>query len=800
MPLTIARLRQGILILASLLVAVLIGFFAYARYRFRHFEKDLPAKLGVNIQQTANGFTYSQSSKGHTLYTIQASKMIKYASGGDVGLHNVAITLYGPPGSNRTDKIFGSEFKYDAQDQVVTAQGTVMIDLQGFGSGNDSGSPQNLIHVKTSGLVFNQKTGQADTNQYTEFSFPKASGSSTGAHYNSRTGVLVLDSQVAITTDDNGNPAAVHASHAQIVRESKQAFLLNPRTDYQSEKGSSDSAIVGFRPDGSAQSIIAKGHVHVVTADGAIITASTSMTQLNENSQLTQTDLGGGVNFVSTSPNESMHGNAISGTLTFRDNSVLKHAQFRDAVSFVDQVFSMANDPKGAASRQIEASKLDLDFVPGADAKKAIAQKALATGNATVSLHTIPSKGPQEITTINGDQLLASLTADGRAIQRLDGAGHTRIVELAKDGSTNTSTGDHLQVTFNTQNSGAPKNAAEKPPAASQTAQASQIQTAMQDGHVVLTQTPQKKPGATAAPGTLTAWAQHAEYHASDQILHLTGSPHMYDGQSLQMAATQIDYHRDTGDAGAEGAVKATEAQQKAQNAAPPAANGGPTLGGNGPVHITADRAFVRHATDVSTFYGSGATDARMWQGANSILAPVIELTRTPQSLKAYGAPGSTAPVVNANLTSAIGANHRQGAVRVHSQTLLYSDADRRADFGGEVTAEDPDGVIHSDQAQVHLTPAPKGAGGQQTQIDSIVATGHVVLTQPGRKGLGEKLVYTADDGRYVLTGTPGRPPRIEDAVKGTTTGSTLIFNSQDDSVVVSGGQSSAVTQTRTSK
>jgi lipopolysaccharide export system protein LptA len=159
---------------------------------------------------------------------------------------------------------------------------------------------------------------------------------------------------------------------------------------------------------------------------------------------------------------------------------------------------------------------------------------------------------------------------------------------------------------------------------------------------------------------------------------------------------------------------------------------------------------------------------------------------------------------VNANLTSAMGANHQQSVVRVHSQTLFYSDADRRADFHGEVSAEDPDGIIHSDQAQVYLTPAPKSGKSQQTnqqaQIDHIVATGHVVLTQPGRKGIGDRLVYTADDGRYVLTGSPGHLPRVEDAVKGATTGSTLIFNSQDDSVVVSGGQSSAVTETRTSK
>ena len=807
MRITIARLRQAILILAGLLAAVLIGFFAYARYRLHHFERDLPGRLGINIQQTANGYTYSQSSQGHTLFTVHASKLIQYKQGGNATLHDVSIELYGPAGSNRVDKIYGSDFDYDAKDQIISAQGTVSIELQGFGNGNTS--PQNTIHVKTSGLVFDQRTGQADTSQHTEFEFPKASGSSTGAHYNSKTGVLVLDSQVELTTMANDSPAVVHASHAQIVRDSNQAFLLNPQTEYQSEKGSADTAIVNFRPDGSVQSVNAQGHVRVAGADGAVLTASNALTQLNDKSQLTQSDIAGGVNFVSNTADESMHGTAVSGTLTFGNNSMLKHAQFRDDVSFVDQVFKLANDPNGTASRQIEAAKLDVDFVPGPD-DKAIAQKALATGNASVNLHTIPSKGTQQLTTINGDQLLALLTSDGRAIRQLNGAGHTRIVDLAKDGSTNTSTGDRLQVTFNVPpagSKGSSKAGSETQGNASQTAQASQIETAIQDGHVVLMQTPRQKAGA-ANPSTLTAWAQRAEYHAADQILRLTGSPRLYDGQALQLAATRIDYHRDTGDAGAAGNVKATYSQQKAQKGAPSVA-GGSVLGGDGPVHITADHALLRHATDLSTFYGAGRTDARMWQGSNSTQAPVLELTRAPQTLKAYGAPGSTGAVVNANLTSAVGANHQQSVVSVHSQTLFYSDANRRGDFRGLVTAEDPDGVIHAEEAQIYLTATPKSAKGQGSnqqaqgqpaQLDRIIATGHVVITQPGRKGVGEKLVYTADNGRYILTGSPGHPPYLEDAAKGTATGATLIFNSQDDSVVVSGGQSSAVTETRTPK
>jgi lipopolysaccharide export system protein LptA len=141
--------------------------------------------------------------------------------------------------------------------------------------------------------------------------------------------------------------------------------------------------------------------------------------------------------------------------------------------------------------------------------------------------------------------------------------------------------------------------------------------------------------------------------------------------------------------------------------------------------------------------------------------------------------------------------------VRVQSRTLLYSDKTRQADFRGEVTAEQENEAIHADDALVYLKPEEKGkaAGAhpakQNSEIDRVVATGHVVFTQPGRKGEGAKLVYTADDGKYVLTGTPAAPPRLWDRAHGTTTGAALIFDSQNDSVEVSGGKSSAVTVTR---
>ncbi len=796
MRITIKRLRLLIVGLACLLVAVLGGFLLYARYRIRHIGRDLPGKLGINIQQTANGFTYSQSDKGHTIFTIHASKLVQFKGNGHAELHDVAITLYGPPGTNREDRVYGSDFDYDQTNGIASAKGEVQIDLQAplktesQPPDNAQQAEKDTIHVKASGLVFSQKTGIATTNEPVEFQLPKAAGHAVGATFDSKQGVLVLDKQVELTTSTNGQPATVRASHAQLLRDSRQAFLLNAATDFRNEHSTADQAIVYFRQDGSAERIDAKGNVHSVLDDGAQATSQTANVALDDKSEPTQAVLGGGVNFIAKDDAQSMHGNAVEGTLTFGPEAALRHAQFRNAVSFVDQQLKLNNDPRGSATRQVQASKLDIDFTTGPDGK-AVAQKALATGNAIATLRTIPSKGPEQNTTINADQLLATLS-NGRVIQQLDGSGHTKIIDLGQDGSMNVSAGDVLHITFVPQDqSPAVAKSRKAPPL-----QAAQIDTAVQEGNVSLTQTPAK--GAkNQLP--LHATARRAEYHAGDQVLHLVGSPRVNNG-TIDLTAQTIDYQRDSGDAKAKGDVKATYLRQgDQQNSA-----GGSMFGGQGPVHIVAAEADLQHASGDSIFRGQ----VRMWQGADAVSAPVVELSRTEQTLKAHGDADNKAHAVDTTIASVMGPKRQQSVIRVKSNTLVYSDKERRGDFGGDVIATAPDGTIHSDQAQFFLHPVTQKAQGQagasspggSSQIDKIVAKGDVVLSQPGRKGEGEQLVYTSADGRYVLTGTAANPPRISDAAHGTTTGTALIFNDQDDSVEVSGGQSAAVTKTRAPK
>jgi lipopolysaccharide export system protein LptA len=238
-------------------------------------------------------------------------------------------------------------------------------------------------------------------------------------------------------------------------------------------------------------------------------------------------------------------------------------------------------------------------------------------------------------------------------------------------------------------------------------------------------------------------------------------------------------------------------------------------------VHVVADHAHLEHATDLTIFYGKSGEPARLWQGSDSVAAPVLELSRAHATLSAHG-PAGDAAAVNAVFTGSPSASQvapsggatnsahpnqpprAPSVVRLQSRTLFYGQNDHKAVFAGAVVAQTSTGLLHANFMDVYFAPAagaqPPGNPAPGGQVSKIVARGAVELEQQGRKGTGEELTYTSADGKFLLTGSSAAPPRLTDQVRGTVTGNALIFNDRDDSVVVSGGASKAVTQTRVAK
>ena len=115
------------------------------------------------------------------------------------------LRLYGRD-SSRFDQIYGADFEYDPQTGDVIGKGQVQMDLEANPEGiihPDQATPKELknpVHLTTTNLLFNQKTGNAITREKVEFSLPQADGSAVGLSYEANTTLLTLQSQVDVSS------------------------------------------------------------------------------------------------------------------------------------------------------------------------------------------------------------------------------------------------------------------------------------------------------------------------------------------------------------------------------------------------------------------------------------------------------------------------------------------------------------------------------------------------------------------------------------------------------------------------
>jgi lipopolysaccharide export system protein LptA len=313
-----------VLVAGLLLVAALGVFLVRGRFKNPLNLKELPKRLGVNIQSDSTGITFEHAIGAHGRYKIHASKSVQFKQGKDE-LHDVKIELYSEDGQS-VDRIEGAEFEYDQKNGIATATGPVEITLvkpavapaiapkvaasRGTGE-KEQGTPlgtveemaaRGEVHVKTSGLSFNEKTAVATTDEHVDFSMVQGSGSSMGAAYNSKTGLLVLDREVELNSDRNGERVAVRAQHAEFERNDKICRMQAAVADYKGGQATAGDATILFREDGSAVRLDAVNGLTLTSANGGKIEAPKGTLEFNEKNQPQHGHFEGGVKMESVRP------------------------------------------------------------------------------------------------------------------------------------------------------------------------------------------------------------------------------------------------------------------------------------------------------------------------------------------------------------------------------------------------------------------------------------------------------------------------------------------------------------------
>ncbi len=751
MPLSVPRLRTWFGILAIATVAVVAGFYFYARIQLRKIVKEAPQKLGIEIQQSTQGFSFSKSEGGRTLFTIRASKAVQYKDGGRATLQDVNIIVYGREG-NRFDQISGSGFEYDPQSGTVKANGEVNIDLEANTLGPmlpDQQVPKELknpIHLKTSGLVFDQKTGFAETKEKIQFEVPQAKGEALGAAYDSKSNVLTLQSNVKIETSGS-QPTTINARQGVIRKQPAEMTLEGVHVAQTARTIDANTVDVRFRPNNEVESVIATGDVQLAEKGKSDLSVRAPRADLSvgQKNLLHRAVFSGGVQ-IEGRGKSAINGTAGTLSLDFAGQNKLSHARASDKVH-------MRETPGQAGGDGYDLTTTAMDI---AVRNGKIFESAETSGPAQIIL-TPQDRKQGEQTTITADRFRAEFD-EGNRLKSIHGEPNAKMVASSAGQPDKIATARELLVNL------APRGIAE----------------ILMSGSFQYSEAAGAKGNGL---GKRTAISEKARYNPSDETLTLTGSPRATDG-GLEITADTIRINRRTGDAFANGDVKSTYNELKQDP-------NGALLATSDPVHATAPSMSAQRNSGIARYTGG----ARLWQGANIVEAPALEFNRQQRSIIAQGSDTKEVQSVFVQTDK----NGKTTPVVVTAKKLTYIDSDRRARFTDGVVAKGADVTVTADSVDIILNAAGKAkqAMGSPSQLNQIVAQNHVVIQELGRHATGENLVYTAASSEFVLT---GGPPTVVDAEHGTIRGDSLTFYSHEDKIVVASKSSRTVTHTRVTR
>jgi lipopolysaccharide export system protein LptA len=445
--------------------------------------------------------------------------------------------------------------------------------------------------------------------------------------------------------------------------------------------------------------------------------------------------------------------------MQFGGANQIRAAQLRDKVEIM-QASATANSGQGTEFR---GDELDLNVRAGR-----FLQTANSVGPAEIVLANAAdgkSKPSPGKTVIDSSRFDAQFSRDNR-ISILKGSSPVKIVSSNPGNPDRVSTSDDLLATFT-----GDKNLS--------------LQDVIQTGNVQI------------QDGQRTALGDRATFNQVKNTLTLTGNVRFKDPETgAYLTAKSLALDRQSGETVAIGDVKTSYSELKTSHSEQKNQPSGAILATSQTIHVTAPQMVASNSTGTARYSGG----SRLWQGGNIIQAPTIDLARNQRILDASGQGKNRVSTV---FVQNGGQNRRQTPVEVTADHLHYDDNQRKATFDGAIVVHSSDSTLHADHAIILLKPQAQraaAASGTPSEVETITATGNILIQQPARKATGTRLLYTADEQKVVLTGSAAAPPSIFDAEHGHVTGVSLTFYTHDDTVLVDSSNSATISTPRVKK
>ncbi|MGE5200363.1 MAG: LptA/OstA family protein, partial [Rhodospirillaceae bacterium] len=257
-----------------------------------------------------------------------------------------------------------------------------------------------------------------------------------------------------------------------------------------------------------------------------------------------------------------------------------------------------------------------------------------------------------------------------------------------------------------------------------------------------------------------------------DGVDQTTGqSPRVTDGQ-VAIDAGHIEISTDP---------RRITARRDVRSVMMPAAKGPPAAGGevrragmldgDQPVYAASSALEYDSTARVAVYTAEAPAQARLWQGDTTVQADRLTLDDATGNLAAKG-----------NVATAIVIEDRDEKTEKLQRTtsigsaedFLYEDAARKTTYTGRAHVSGPQGDLRASRIELFLAPA-------DSELERVEAYASVGLNDATRTVSGDRLTYTAAEGRYLVVGSP--VSIVADCRE--TTGRTLTFYKSTNNILV---------------